>query len=121
MRVLAAGLALAFSLAAVASAAAQTLQQTMDAELRASQLRDLQGLADRRAVEQHNQLMVLDSQLRMQRALSDVQAQNHRPILPPPPRNAPPPQIDTSRLASIPEARLEASNAAVKAAAENRR
>ena len=121
MRPAAAGLALALSLAAASAAMAQTVQPSIELELRAAQLRDLQSMADRRAVELHNQFMVLDAQQRTQRALSDVQAQNYRPILPAPPRNAAPPQIDTSRLASIPDAKLEASNAAVRAAVENRR
>ena len=120
MRALAASLALALSSAAGPSGA-QSLQQTMDAELRAAQLRDLQVMADRRAVAQHNELMTLEAQLRTLRALSDVQAQNYRPTLPSPPPSGAPPQIDTSRLASIPDAKLAASNAAVKAAAENRR
>ena len=116
-------LAISFALAALAAgpAGAQSLQSSMDAELRAAQLRDLQSMADRQAVAQHNELMMLDAQLRTQRALSDVQAQNYRPILPTSPRTGAPPQIDTSRLASIPDAKLEASNAAVRAAAENRR
>jgi hypothetical protein len=120
MRVLIPGLAAALVLAA-ASAGAQPLPGSLDAELRAGAARDLQVTLDRQAVQQHNDLMMLDAQLRTQRALSDVQAQNYRPILPPTPRTGAQPQIDTSRLASIPDARLEASNAAVKAAAENRR
>jgi len=119
MRALAACL-IVFSLTAV-PAGAQTLQQSMDAELRASALRDLQSMADQRAVAQHNELMNLEAQIRTQRALSDVQAQSYRPILATPPSSGAQPQIDTSRLASIPDSRLAASNAAVKAAAENRR
>ena len=118
MRVMVLSFAAALGLLA-ASAGAQTLQQSIGAELRAGSLLDQQVIMDRQAVQLHNDLMLLDAQLRTQRALSDVQAQNYRPILPTPRTGAP--QIDTGRLASIPDARLEASNAAVKAAAENRR
>jgi hypothetical protein len=50
-----------------------------------------------------------------------VQAQSYSPRLPPPPEHGPAPQIDLSQLATIPDATLAASNARVRAAAENRR
>jgi len=120
MRTLVASFAVAAGLVA-APAGAQTLEQSMDAEMRAAQIRDLQVMADRQAVAQHNELMMLEAQMRTQAALSQVQAQNYRPILPSPPLTGAPPQIDTSRMAHIPDDRLEASNAAVQAAVRNRR
>lgn len=116
----AACLALVAALSA-APAAAQPLQQMMDLQTRAAELRALQDLATRQAVTQHNDLVVLDAQLRTLRVQSDIQVQAQRPRLRPPPTGAPPPKIDTGQLASIPDSKLEASNAAVRAVAGSRR
>lgn len=103
------------------AAQAQGLSPGLDVEMRAVELRALQDMADRRAVIQRNELMMLDAQLRTQQALADVRAQNQRPMLAPPPQTGVMPKIDTGQLASIPDSKLEASNAAVRAAAANRR
>lgn len=76
-----------------------------------------------REVALANQLSVLQAQAQTDRALSDLAAQRARQPLPtvafdP---NAPLPVIDTSKLATIPDATLADSNARVRAAAENRR
>jgi hypothetical protein len=89
--------------------------------MRDAQIRDLQSMADRQAVAQHNELIMLEAQMRTQAALSQVQAQSYRPILPSPPLTGAPPQIDTGRMAQIPDDRLEASNAAVQAVVRSRR
>ena len=68
-----------------------------------------------------NQLNSLEAQVRTQRAMDDLRAQSVTPSIPPPATGGPPPQIDAGGLAEIPDAALAASNARVKAAAENRR
>jgi hypothetical protein len=74
-------------------------------------------------IQQQNQIMSLDAQIRAQQALSDVQAQARVPQLPLPDvtPGRPLPQIDTSQLASIPDAALADSNKKVLEAAGNRR
>jgi hypothetical protein len=74
-------------------------------------------------IQQQNQLMTLDAQMRTQQALSQVQAQAVSPRLPEPDvtPGRPLPQIDTSQLASIPDAALADSNKKVLQAAGNRR
>jgi hypothetical protein len=117
----------ALSLATAASpAAAQPLQnpsfqQHMDDQLRASELQAQQEMANRQAVIQQNRLTVLEAQVRTQQAIADVQAQAGSPRLTPPPQGGAAPNLDPGRFASIPDAALAASNARVKAAAENRR
>jgi hypothetical protein len=110
------------SLAAAAGpAAAQNLQQQMDLSQRAAELRAQQDMADRRAVILENRLTTLEAQARTQQAFDILQAQRQTPPLPEPPAGGPPPQIDTGALASMPDDALAASNARVRAAAENRR
>jgi len=105
----------AVSLAAMAAPAlAQSLQATMDAQLRASELQAQQDMAARQAVIQQNQLTVLEAQIRAEQAIADVQAQTRsRPSLEGGAR------LDAGQFASIPDDRLAASNARVKAAADN--
>ena len=92
----------------------QARESQLAAEAEAARLRD---------IELTNRLSVLDAQLRTEQALRDLQAMSQRPAplaaygVP----GAPPPMIDTSALASIPDAALAASNARVRAAASNRR
>jgi len=107
----------ALSLAPVAAPAiAQSLQATMDAQLRASELQAQQDMAARQAVLQQNQLTVLEAQIRAEQAIADVQAQGRSRPSPPLQGGA---RLDAGQFASIPDDRLAASNARVKAAADN--
>lgn len=108
-------------LAAGGGASAQTFQQQLDINQRAAELRAQQNLADQRAVILENRLNNLEAQQRTQQSFDDLQAQSQTPQLPPPPRGAPPPQIDTGAIATIPDATLEQSNERVREAAGNRR
>ncbi|HEY3696132.1 hypothetical protein [Phenylobacterium sp.] len=108
-------LTLALILAAAGSAAraqgAYVFQRAgeVDAELAAARQRD---------VALHNELMALDARLRAEQALRDTDpSRGAAPVrLLPPVKGAPP-----RHYASVPDDRLAASNARVKAAAENRR
>jgi hypothetical protein len=88
--------------------------------------------ADRVAAEQaarqreiaiNNELSRLQTQAQTNQALSDLAAARVTPLVPTVPfnPNAPPPKIDTSQLAQIPDAALADSNAKVQAAAQNRK
>ena len=83
----------------------------------------LQEMQRQQLVQQQNQIMSLEAQLRTQQNLADVRALAVSPRLPPPNVNgrAPPPQIDTSQLASIPDSALADSNKKVLDAAGNHR
>lgn len=94
----------------------QSLQQQGLADLRDAQLRAQLNMANRQAVIQQNQLSVQDSQIRTQRSLDDIQAQSYVPTVPPLSAGA---VIDPGQIATIPDATLAASNARVKAAADN--
>lgn len=73
-------------------------------------------------IVQENRLMALEARLRAQQGVLDLQTQLQTPRLrEPSPGARPPPNIDVSRLASIPDAALAASNARVLQAARNRR
>lgn len=96
----------------------QSLLQQGVNDLREAQLRAQLDMASRQAVIQQNQLSALDSQIRGQQALSSIQAQSYAPIVPPAAVGA---VIDPSQLASIPDDRLAASNARVRAVVENHR
>jgi hypothetical protein len=74
-------------------------------------------------IQQQNQFMALDAQLRAQQAQQDIQALKINPRLPLPDvsRAGALPQIDPSQLASIPDAALADSNRKVLDAARNRR
>lgn len=82
-----------------------------------------QEMQRQQLVQQQNQIMSLEAQLRTQQNLADVRAMAVSPRLPPPNLNgkAPPPQIDTNQLASIPDSALADSNRKVLDAAGNRR
>jgi hypothetical protein len=93
-----------------------------------SQARDAEAAADamatrNREVALTNQLAVLEARVQADRALSDLQAARATPTLPTVARgpHAPAPVVDTRKLASIPDDTLARSNAAVRAAADNRR
>lgn len=76
------------------------------------ELRQQQEAFRQQLIQQQNQLMTLEAQMRTQQALSEVRAQAQTPVLPLPnvTPGHPPPQIDTSQLASIPDAALADSN-----------
>ena len=89
------------------------LQQGVN-DVREAQLRAQLDMANRQAVIQQNQLSALDSQIRSQQAFDNVQAQSFTPIVPPAAVGA---VIDPGQLVSIPDDRLAASNARVRAVA----
>lgn len=99
------GLALALG----GQAQAQTIQQQMQLNILDSQIRAREAMANRQAIGLQNQMQSLDAQLRTQQSLADVRAQSYSPTIPQYP-GAPPVNIDTSQLASIPDDRLAASN-----------
>jgi hypothetical protein len=106
---------LALAVLAAASPAAAQLQP-----LDQHQLMELQAqaeLARQRSVAVENQLMSLEARLRAEEAIATSRAQSVRPVLPlpayPEPAGAESAKIDTSKLVSIPDDRLAASNAAV--------
>ena len=112
------------SLACAAPVAAQTdpmmLSLQRDAELQAQA-----NLARQREVELTNRLSTLEARQQTDQALSDIAALRQRPAMPsiydpnaPPPERAP---VPAAAYASMPDAALAASNARVRAAAENRR
>jgi hypothetical protein len=79
--------------------------------------------ARQRDVAITNELSRLDAQAQANQALAGLAAQR-APVVLPTVRldpNAPPPMIDLSKLASIPDALLADSNAKVRAASQNRR
>jgi hypothetical protein len=112
---------LAAGLAAPASA--QLLPQVAPSSPQFAEMLAQQEIARQQIVQQQNQIMALEAQLRTQQALSDVHALTLAPQLPPvdttPGR--PLPHIDTSQLASIPDATLADSNRKVLEAAGNHR
>jgi hypothetical protein len=88
-----------------------------------SGLMALQEMQRQQLVQQQNQLMSLEAQMRAQQAMADVRTMSIAPRLTPP--DTTPghtlPNIDTSQLASIPDAALADSNRKVVAAANNHR
>jgi len=94
------------------------LTQAHDAERVAAE-----AAARQRDIALTNELSVLQARVQSEQALSDIAALRARPTLPTvvvDPK-APPPKIDLSQLASIPDSALADSNAKVRAAAGNRR
>ena len=90
--------------------------------------RDAERAAAEQAARQRdivitNELSRLEAQAQTSRALNDLAALRASPPLPVVPRNprAPPPVIDVSKLARIPDSVLADSNAKVRAAAANRK
>jgi len=71
-------------------------------------------------IQQQAQLQALDAQIRTEQNIQEVQRLRIEPRLPPPPpAGRPQPSIDTSQLASIPDAALADSNKKVLDAAGN--
>jgi hypothetical protein len=112
---------LVLALAAAGPAAAQAVrdpvQQARDAEIFMQQ----QAL-QQQSVAQANQLTALEAQLQTERNLAAIRAQSARPVIAQPyvGAYAPTTSIDTSKLVSIPDDRLAASDAAVRAASKPR-
>ena len=82
-----------------------------------------EAAARQRDITLTNEISVLQARVQSEQAMSDIAALRARPALPtvalgP---NAPAPVIDTSKLASIPDAALADSDAKVRAAAANRK
>lgn len=109
------------ALAAAMPAAAQ-LPSTGD-QILLDDLRARQQAAERRAIEQSNQLMALEARLQAQRAIQDLQAQAATPRLPTLPYE--PSERGRSSAAgafpSIPDAALAESNRRIREAARDRR
>jgi hypothetical protein len=111
-------------LAVATPAAAQT---TTDDALRQADLQFQARELQRRSVDLDNQLMSLEARVRTDQALATVRAQSARPYVSQPyvpstgyavGATAP---LDPSQVVSIPDARLAASNAAVRAVTQPRR
>lgn len=110
------------SLVLVATPAAAQIAPAPGAGAQDFELWQRQEQLRQQLVAQHNELMALEAQLRAQQAITDLQAQRQTPRLTPPDLSRRPlPAIDTSRLASIPDAALAESNRRVLEAARNRR
>jgi hypothetical protein len=89
---------------------------------------DAQRAAEARAARSRdistgNDQTVRDAGAQTDKALSNIAAARVNPAVPTIPFNpaAPPPKIDASQMAEIPDATLAASNARARAAADNRR
>ncbi|HEY8616587.1 hypothetical protein [Phenylobacterium sp.] len=116
---LAAVLAPVLALASAGPAAAQVNTDAM----RFQELQMQQEMMRQRMLSQELELNALDSRLRTEQAIRDVQTQRTLPPLPLPPPAASPRAavpIDTSKLASMPDDRLAASNDAVREASRSR-
>jgi len=112
-------LAAALAAALAAPAAAQSFRDTTALNIQDMQLRAREAMANRQAVGVQNQLSSLDAQAHTERSLAGVRGQTYAPAIPQY-QGAPPVSIDTGALASIPDDKLAASNARVRAAAANR-
>jgi hypothetical protein len=82
-----------------------------------------QEITRQQLIQQQNQLMALEAQQRALQAQQAIEALKVDPRLPQPDVSGarPLPEIDTSKLASIPDAALADSNQKVLDAANNRR
>jgi hypothetical protein len=104
-------------LAAASPAVGQPTQLQLD------DLRIQQQNAERRAIDQSNQLQALDARLRADQAAADLRAQRAGVLVPelryePP---APVPATLSAKYPSMPDAALAESNRRVQDAAKNRR
>lgn len=116
---------LALSLAAPAAAQDLLTQQRLN-DFQLGLLQSQQDLARQREIATHNEMIAIEQRLRTEQGLSDVRAQSYTPRLPPVNAyqayaGAPLPNIDTSKLVSIPDSALADSNRRVREAAANRR
>ena len=114
--------ALIFALAVLAPAVPAAAQDAFALQHMQNELWAQQQMLQQRAVAQSNELIALEARLRTEQSLTELIIQRQTPRLlglelPPPP----PAAFHTSKLPSIPDDRLAASNAAVREASENRR
>jgi hypothetical protein len=110
---------------ALAGPAAAQLPSTVQDQILRNELAAQQRLEQQRQVAIDNQLMALEAQARAAQGIAASQAQSARPYIPLPPvpsvsGGQPEAKVDTSKLASIPDDRLAASNAAVRAVTQGR-
>lgn len=111
----------AFTLAAAGPAAAQGLYDpalmAREAELRAEQ-----QMMRNRAIDLQNQVTTMEMRLQTERSLRDLEVQARRPtpIAPEERRGSAGAAADLGGYASIPDDRLSASNARVRAASGSR-
>lgn len=113
---------LALSLAGLAAPA--TAQPFRNLELARDAQAQAEAVAARnRDIGVTNELSNLQARLQTDQTLSNLQAQRVSPPAPAVIYNpgAPPPKIDLSQMASIPDSALAQSNARIRAAADNRR
>ena len=117
MRALAVLAVLTLATPAAAQVDAVTQHQLMEAQAQAE-------LARQRSIAVESQLMSLEARLQAEQGIATSRAQVARPYLPLPAMPEPPgadrAKIDTSKLVSIPDDRLAASNAAVLEASRPR-
>jgi hypothetical protein len=107
------GLALALLMAAPPDAA-------LNLQLRA-ELAHQQEMERQRVTAQTNELMALEARLKTEQSLATLRLQSVRPVLPEPYLTGEGAAILPSSYPQIPDDRLAASNARVRAAAANRR
>ena len=106
--------ALILALAVLAPAVPAAAQDAFALQHMQNELWAQQQMLQQRAVAQSNELIALEARLRTEQSLTPRLLGLE---LPPPP----PAAFHTSKLPSIPDDRLAASNAAVREASENRR
>lgn len=112
-----------FSIALAIASPALAQGMSVGEQILLDDLRMRQQAAERRAVEQANQLMALEARLQAERAVQDLRAQASPPAPPQPPYAGPPPAASSgaATFPSIPDAALAESNRRVREAASNRR
>lgn len=112
-------------LAALAAATPAAAQLSPADQGRILDLEMQQEMMRQRGVALQNELTTLEARLRTEQSLATLELQSRRPLIPLPPAFAGVPPtyapIDSSKLVSIPDDRLAASNAAVRQATQRRR
>lgn len=109
-------------LACVAAPAAAQGLSTGD-QIRLDDLHMRQEAAERRAIDQANQLMALEARLQAERSIVDLRTQGAAARLPRTPYATPPAEGGSAaaKYPSVPDATLADSNRRVREAADNRR
>ena len=118
------GLGLGVTLASAAAAQVTPILPDIATQMRLDALSAQLQIQQQRNVATENEFQALDARVRTDQALRDLQAESEQPRLrvpPDPVYGAANPNYDPARLASIPDDRLKASNARVRAAAANTR
>lgn len=107
--------------ALIMAAATPVAAQPLSSQFQLDELRAQQEAAQRRAIDQSNQLMALEARLRAEQATADLSRSAPRvPDLPYEPQSRGAPPI-AAKFPSIPDAALADSNRRVQAAAGTRR